>query len=149
VVGRFFPRLIPGRSIVVQQDYFHRWPLLDVYAMEVLRDHFEPLARQDNSAVFLHTRALDAAALAPALSSAVSVEALREGLRAAAGRWPADGARARIAAMAGALEGVDQVPEARREQRAVEGDAAAARRRARQARRARRVERVGGTVAGR
>jgi hypothetical protein len=43
LVTEFFPHLIPGRSIVVQQDYVHEWcPWLHV-AMERLAEYFEPL----------------------------------------------------------------------------------------------------------
>ena len=43
VVKEFFPHLIPGRSIVVQQDYVHEWcPWLHV-TMEKLADYFQCL----------------------------------------------------------------------------------------------------------
>jgi hypothetical protein len=43
LVTEFFPHLIPGRSIVVQQDYVHEWcPWLHV-AMERLAEYFRPL----------------------------------------------------------------------------------------------------------
>jgi len=41
LVQQFFPALIPGRSIVVQQDFYHIWhPYIHV-TMEYLRDYFE------------------------------------------------------------------------------------------------------------
>lgn len=41
VVAEFFPRLLPGRSLVLQQDYFHCWHPYIHIAMEYLKDHFE------------------------------------------------------------------------------------------------------------
>jgi len=41
VAGEFFPHLVPGRSIVIHQDYFHCWhPYIHV-GMEFLSDWFE------------------------------------------------------------------------------------------------------------
>lgn len=41
IVEEFFPSLIPGRSIVVQQDFYHVWhPYIHV-TMEFLSDYFE------------------------------------------------------------------------------------------------------------
>jgi hypothetical protein len=40
-IGEFFPSLIPGRSVVIHQDYFHCWhPSIHV-GMEYLADSFE------------------------------------------------------------------------------------------------------------
>lgn len=40
-VGEFFPNLIPGRSVVVQQDYYHCWHPYIHIGMEFLDDEFE------------------------------------------------------------------------------------------------------------
>jgi hypothetical protein len=41
VAGEFFPHLVPGRSIVIHQDYFHCWhPYIHV-GMEYVADSFE------------------------------------------------------------------------------------------------------------
>ncbi len=43
VVSRMFPRLIPGRSVVIQQDYMHFAEYWIAITMEHFRDYFEPL----------------------------------------------------------------------------------------------------------
>lgn len=40
-VGEFFPSLIPGRSVVVHQDYFHCWHPYIHIGMEFLDEEFE------------------------------------------------------------------------------------------------------------
>lgn len=59
LVDLMFPCLIPGRSIVVQQDYHHPWlPYIHV-TMEYLQDYFEIVEpRIDGSAAFRLTRAI-------------------------------------------------------------------------------------------
>lgn len=110
VLAGFFPKLVPGTSIVVQQDYFHAWPFFDVYAMEVLSDWFEPLATAGTSALFLLTRPLAPEAVAAALSARMTMAALRAALASAAGRWPEGPERAAILGMHDALDGLDAVP---------------------------------------
>lgn len=53
LIREFFPTLIPGRSVVVQQDYLHYFlPWLHI-TMEKFADHFELLCDTEfNSAVF-------------------------------------------------------------------------------------------------
>jgi hypothetical protein len=54
----WFPRLIPGRSILVQQDYgWRRWYWGNVM-MEVYKDHFTILDDVDVSRVYLCTKAI-------------------------------------------------------------------------------------------
>jgi tetratricopeptide (TPR) repeat protein len=64
LVETMFPLLIPGRSIVVHQDYHHPWlPYLHA-TMELLHDYFEVVEpRTDDSAAFLLTRPLPAEAV--------------------------------------------------------------------------------------
>jgi hypothetical protein len=89
VVGAFFPRLIPGRSIVVQQDYFHPWPVWDVAIMEILSAHFEPLSyTEQNSALFLCTKAVTAQDCAKAKISALTPAEVRSRVIAAGRHWP-------------------------------------------------------------
>ena len=54
VVGNLFPRLVPGRSVVVQQDYLHEClPWIHV-AMELFDEYFLVLADTDvNSVAYL------------------------------------------------------------------------------------------------
>jgi hypothetical protein len=110
VISEFFPRLIPNRSIVIQQDYFHSWPFFDVYVMEVLQEYFQPLASAENSALFLNTRPIETGALGQALSARMTLPALRAALRAAGDRWPPGPRRAAILGMLESLEGLDAVP---------------------------------------
>lgn len=41
VIGEFFPHLVPGKSIVVHQDYFHCWHPYIHIGMEYFSDEFE------------------------------------------------------------------------------------------------------------
>jgi hypothetical protein len=65
--ANFFRHLIPGRSIVVQQDYlYHHWNAWIHVTMEYYRDHFEMLCDTTyNSVVFLHTKAFGRRAIRP------------------------------------------------------------------------------------
>ena len=57
VVSQFFPCLIPGRSVVVQQDYAFAFQPWVAITMEYLSDYFEPVAFAEyNSVVFLCRR---------------------------------------------------------------------------------------------
>jgi hypothetical protein len=55
---QFFPHLIPGRSLVVQQDYlYHHWVGWLHVTMEFYADYFEYVCDTEvNSVVFLNTR---------------------------------------------------------------------------------------------
>ena len=58
VTWQFFPHLIPGRSIVVQQDYlYHHWVGWHHVTMEFYADYFEYVGDTEvNSVVFLNTK---------------------------------------------------------------------------------------------
>ena len=59
VVRAFFPKLIPGHSVVIQQDYlFHTWTGWLPVTMEYFSDYFEIVDHtEDNSvAFFYHTK---------------------------------------------------------------------------------------------
>lgn len=64
LVELMFPCLIPGRSVVVHQDYHHPWlPYLHV-AMEYLHEYFEIVEPKiDDSAAFICTRSIPEDAL--------------------------------------------------------------------------------------
>jgi hypothetical protein len=64
MAGIFFPHLIPGRSVIVQQDFLHwKQPWVAVQ-MARMADQFRPLARAPrDSLAFLCTAEVDAAAL--------------------------------------------------------------------------------------
>jgi len=76
----FFPRLIPGRSIVIQQDYFYELlPYIKVY-QEFLREHFAFIGEIGSTAAYLCTSPVPEEKLA-ALRAGISYE---EQLRLAA-----------------------------------------------------------------
>lgn len=60
VTWQFFPHLIPGRSLVVQQDYlYHHWVAWLHVTMELYAGYFEYVCDTEmNSAVFLCTKAI-------------------------------------------------------------------------------------------
>ena len=64
VVREFFPALIPGRGVVIQQDLIHEWlPYLTI-TMGLFADHFELVAAVPwCSAVYLLTRAIPASSI--------------------------------------------------------------------------------------
>lgn len=58
VTWQFFPRLIPGKSVVIQQDYlYHHWVAWIHITMEFYSDYFEYVCDTGvNSVVFLNTK---------------------------------------------------------------------------------------------
>jgi SAM-dependent methyltransferase len=58
ITWQFFPHLIPGRSVVIQQDYlYHHWVAWLHVTMEYYADYFEYVCDTGvNSVVFRHTR---------------------------------------------------------------------------------------------
>lgn len=88
----FLPHLIPGRSLVVQQDFLH-WsqPWVPVQ-MELLSGCFQPLAQVPrDSMVFLCTERPDAAALDAARTEALSDAQMFDLLKSAQSRCAASG----------------------------------------------------------
>ncbi len=65
IAETFFPHLVPGQSLVIQQDYYH-WRLPWIPAqMQRMRNWFKPVAYCPNDTViFLNTRQIDEDALA-------------------------------------------------------------------------------------
>lgn len=43
LIREYFPHLVPGRSLLIQQDFYHCWHPYIHITMEILRDHFELL----------------------------------------------------------------------------------------------------------
>jgi hypothetical protein len=72
--ANFFRHLIPGRSIVIQQDYlYHHWNAWIHVTMEYYRDHFEMLFDTTyNSVVFLHTKKFGRRAIQPKTVASLS-----------------------------------------------------------------------------
>jgi len=80
IVRAFFPRLIPGRSLVIQQDYLYQigtgW--LPV-TMEYFSDYFEIVDHTElNSVVFLYTKAAPADAFSRDVIQSLSRSEMRE-----------------------------------------------------------------------
>lgn len=65
IAETFFPHLIPGQSLVIQQDYYH-WRLPWIPAqMQRMNNWFKPVAYCPNdTVVFLNTKQIDTRALA-------------------------------------------------------------------------------------
>jgi SAM-dependent methyltransferase len=76
VTWQFFPHLIPGRSLVIQQDYlYHHWVGWLHVTMEFYADYFEYLCDTGvNSVVFLNTRKIPAAVLRPDTVGSLTTE---------------------------------------------------------------------------
>ena len=93
VVREFFPALIPGRGVVIQQDLIHEWlPYLTI-TMGLLADYFELVATVPwCSAVYLLTRAIPASAI-PARLDALAPERKFSSSTWVAHRSPASTAR--------------------------------------------------------
>jgi len=58
VVRQFYGRLIPGRTVVVHQDYIHYWHYWLHVTMDFFREYFEYVGRvaEGHSEVFLNTK---------------------------------------------------------------------------------------------
>ncbi|WP_300513192.1 hypothetical protein [Aliiroseovarius sp.] len=98
MAATFFPSLIPGRSLVIQQDYLHwRTPWIAVQ-MEAMADWFTPVAFVPNdTVVFLNTRPVDSAALLAGQVAEMTPAARLETLRRARRRGRALGYGHRLA----------------------------------------------------
>jgi hypothetical protein len=68
VTREFFPQLIPGRSLVIQQDFFHHREYWIIITHEILQEFFEYIGFVKwNSAVFRCVKPVDPAVIPPAL----------------------------------------------------------------------------------
>jgi hypothetical protein len=84
IAKTFFRSLIPGKSLVVHQDYMHhKQPWLAVQ-MELMSEYFEPVAYcAPDTVVFLNTRQIDDAALDVGRTDNLEDKAFMNTLRAA------------------------------------------------------------------
>lgn len=96
----FFPHLVPGASLVVQQDFLH-WSQPWVPAqMELLASHFRPLTHVErDTMVFLCESVPDAAALRAARTASLEDAALDDLLAASEARYEEWGLAPRLAEM--------------------------------------------------
>jgi hypothetical protein len=93
VTWQFFPHLIPGRSIVVHQDYlYHHWVGWLHVTMELYADYFEYVCDTEvNSVAFLNTKRIPPSVLRRDTVASLSFEEKMELMDRAAKRF--DGAK--------------------------------------------------------
>lgn len=111
VAAEFFPHLIPGRSIVVQQDFLHEIQPWLPAQMTLLRRHFTPLARIAHHCVaFLCTSVPTSASLDRARVAPLSDAQLTRLVRRAALSYRGLAGRYRFASM---VRRISENPETR------------------------------------
>ena len=100
IAAEFYPALIPGRSVVIHQDFLHdAQPWLAVQMLR-LGDAMQLVGRAARDvAVFEPLRPVTAADLAAAQTAGLDDSALISALRTAADHWPGAFPRARFMAM--------------------------------------------------
>ena len=85
IAAQFFGALVPGRSLVIQQDFLHATQPWLAVQMQRLAGYFTPLAHvSPDCVVFLCTLPVDAAAVVAARTDGVTDDALIAGVQAAA-----------------------------------------------------------------
>ncbi|MGR3571135.1 hypothetical protein [Brevirhabdus sp.] len=100
----FFPALVPGHSVIVQQDYLHYSQPWVVAQMELLADHFDFVAFcPRDSMVYQCTRAIDAEALEAAETALLTDAELFDLIAAARKRHAGLGIDERFERMTAAL----------------------------------------------
>lgn len=105
IAASFFPALIPGRSIIVQQDFLHwKTPWLPAQ-MELMAGHFRPIAYcAPDTVAFMCTKPVTEEALDAGRVTARRDTELAEALRAMGGRLAAWDLRPRLATSLAALK---------------------------------------------
>jgi SAM-dependent methyltransferase len=95
VTWQFFPRLIPGRSVVIQQDYlYHHWVAWLHVTMEFYSDYFEYVCNTGvNSVAFLNTRRIPAEVLREKTVESLTTAEKSELMDRAAGRFTGEQAQ--------------------------------------------------------
>ena len=95
VTAQFFPSLIPGRSIIVQQDYlYHHWVAWLHVTMEYYADYFEIVCDTElNSVAFLNTRRIPADVLRNKTVESLSIAEKAELMERAARRFEGEKAK--------------------------------------------------------
>jgi hypothetical protein len=79
LVRTFFPKLIPGRSVIIQQDYlFHSWSAWLPVTMEYFAEYFELIDHTHvNSAAFLYRKKIPAEMLQNNLIESLGLNQMR------------------------------------------------------------------------
>lgn len=95
VTWQFFPRLIPGKSVVIQQDYlYHHWVAWLHVTMEFYADYFEYVCDTGvNSVVFLNTRRIPEGVLREKTVESLTTAEKCELMDRAAGRFTGEQAK--------------------------------------------------------
>ena len=95
VTAQFFPSLIAGRSIIVQQDYlYHHWVAWLHVTMEYYADYFEIVCDTElNSVAFLNTRRIPAEVLRDKTVESLSIAEKAELMERAARRFEGEKAK--------------------------------------------------------
>ncbi len=106
IARNFFPALVPGKSLVIHQDFLHaQQPWLCAH-MQSLSAHFLPLAHvAKDCVVFLCTHAVTEAALTAANTDALTDAALISAVQKAAKLYAPLIARPRFGAMVRCIKG--------------------------------------------
>lgn len=100
IAAQFYPALVPGRSIVIHQDFLHAQQPWLCAQMQKLAAHFMPLAHvAKDCVVFLSIKTVTAADLQKAATDHLSDAALMSAVRAAASVYAPMIARPRFGAM--------------------------------------------------
>lgn len=100
IAASFFPALVPGRSIVIHQDFLHAKQPWLCAQMQSLAAHFVPLAHvAQDCVVFLYTTAVTLEALEAATTVGMTDDQLIAAVRAAAERYEDFIPRRRFGAM--------------------------------------------------
>jgi SAM-dependent methyltransferase len=89
ITWTFFPHLIPGRSVVIQQDYlFHHWVAWLHVTMEYYADYFEYICDTGiNSVVFRYTRKIPEGVLREKTVGSLTIDEKSNLMDRAAGRF--------------------------------------------------------------
>lgn len=89
ITWQFFPHLIPGRSLVVQQDYlYHHWVGWLHVTMEFYADYFEYVCDTEvNSVVFINTKKIPDSVLRPKTVESLTLAEKTELMDRAANRF--------------------------------------------------------------
>lgn len=89
IIQTFFPWLIAGHSIVIQQDYLLNSTPWNIATMELLDDHFELIGwTEQNSALFLCNKVPDAKTIERALSHNLTPDVVEKSILNAITRFP-------------------------------------------------------------
>ncbi len=112
VLRQYFPKLKPGYSIVIQQDYFTLWPYWDVAVMEAFSDCFEKIgATTSNSALFRCVKVPTRSAIEDVIKRLKVRGEILQLLEGAAQRWECAQHKSMLLTMKRVIEATDELPD--------------------------------------